>query len=366
MLKEQGHEVILYKKSNHQIKSKTLINKLSLFVNTVWSISSYIEFHRFLKEHNPDIVHFHNFFPIISPSAYYACKKRNIPVVQTIHNYRLICPAATFLREGKVCEKCLHGSILNSVKYGCYRGSRLQTLPIATMITVHKLFSTWTDKVSHYIALTEFSKKKIAASSIPPEKITVKPNFLNNQEEEICEKENYILYVGRLSYEKGIEILLNAWQQIKNDQNTQLLIIGDGPQFDKLRRENGNAVFLGKQSSTNVIKYMQKAKYLIVPSIWYEGFPMTIIEAYSVGTPVICSKIGSLQEVVRDSYTGFHFQSSDVESLRHVLEKALSYKQHRSLCVNSHDLFKSKYSKQLNYDILIRIYQNSIRVRNRA
>lgn len=363
LLRENGLDVKIYSVSNNQISNMNIFQKVSLLVSPIWSFRMYRKFKNYLLKNKPDIVHFHNFFPLISPSAYYACHSLNIPVVQTLHNYRLLCPAATFLRKNEICEKCLNGSILNSVKNGCYRDSVIQTLPVAAMIKFNKFIRTWDRKVDRYIALTEFAKKKFIEGGIPEPKIVVKPNFMAPKEKmpKINEKENYILFVGRISKEKGVDILISAWEKILDKQGNKLLIVGDGPEkklLEEQYNQHKDIEFLGKLDEDQVLTFMKRAKYLVVPSIWYEGFPMTIIEAFSVGTPVIASNIGSLQEVVVHGQNGFHFNYGDSNALKECLEMALKFNDYQDLIQNTFDIYLNNYTPDINFKMLMNIYNN--------
>lgn len=364
LLKSNGEEVLTYTATNDEIQP-TLRNKLSVGARAVWSYPEYKRFMEFLQANNPDVVHVHNFFPLISPSIYYACHQLNIPVVQTLHNYRLICPAATFLRNGDICEKCLDGSVLNSVRYACYRDSALQTIPVAAMIGINKALHTWDSKVNRYIALTEFAKRKFVESGLPEEKISVKPNFLAIAPDKgvPTERGNYLLYVGRLSKEKGVEVLLAAWKMLEEVTEAKLIIIGDGPEKAKLELEYGqrnNVIFAGKLPSPETMEYIGGARFLVAPSICYEGMPLTILEAYSTGTPVIASNIGSLKEMVKDGSTGFLFEKGNSDNLYAVIKKALLYKEYGALVRNANREFKDKYTAVHNYRQLINIYNEAI------
>lgn len=369
LLRSKGIEVELYTVHNDLINNQKLMNKAKMALDATWSRTEYKRIKKKLMDMKPDVVHVHNFFPIISPSIYYACNHLNIPVVQTLHNYRLMCPAATFLRENKVCEKCINGSLINSVINGCYRGSRVQTVPLVTMISLNRMLGTWGNKVNRYIALTEFSKRKFIEGGIPEDKITVKPNFISTKDntESIRNiNENYLLYVGRISAEKGVRNLLEAWQHINDQNNMKLMIVGEGPEKEQLSMlyTDKSVEFVGNQSSDKVLEYMKHAKYLIVPSIWYEGFPMTIVEAYSVGTPVICSQIGSLQEVVQNEVTGFHFKHDDIQDIQRVISDAINYEDYSSMRENVIEVFHNNYTEEINYKLLEDIYRSVIEENN--
>jgi exopolysaccharide biosynthesis WecB/TagA/CpsF family protein len=356
LLREIGHEVIVYDKHNDEIKNMALGKKLVTMLQTVWSIQVYMDFKRFLIQNKPDLVHFHNTFPLISPSAYYAAKKMGIPVVQTLHNYRLLCPAGVFFHNGEVCEKCSQGSLMNSIVLGCYRDSRLQSAVVATMLWVNRLLGTWNRKVDRYIVLTEFAKQKFVEKGLPEYKITVKSNFTKDNSEPNPRKP-FFLFVGRLSSEKGADLLIESWKTV--DNALQLVIIGDGPEEHKLveaAKYHPNIRFMGKQDSSVVMQCMREARFLIVPSICYEGFPMAVIEAYSVGTPVICNRIGSLQEIVIDSETGFHYDVHKKDELAQAIQRSTEDGVYEVLCANVKRIYRSQYTKELNIARLLEVY----------
>lgn len=366
LLRSRGIDVQIYSVHNDDLKNQGTAGKVKTALSAAWSPSAYKKIKQQLLDMKPDVVHVHNFFPLISPSVYYACSRMGVPVVQTLHNYRLLCPAATFLREGSVCEKCLHGSLLHSVAGGCYRGSKVETLPVVSMIAVNQMLGTWNKRVDRYIALTEFARSKFIEGGIPAERITVKPNFIStgthNTISEIAAG-NYILYVGRISAEKGVKQLLMAWSGLANKAGAELLIVGDGPEKAKLEAKysGGSIQFLGNQPGEKVLELMSKAKYLVVPSIWYEGFPMTIVEAYSVGTPVLCSRIGSLQEIVPEAVTGFQFTPGDISNMASVLRQALDYGDYSRLREAVKERFNALYTDEVNFLALSQIYDEVIK-----
>ncbi|MFC7371385.1 glycosyltransferase family 4 protein [Fictibacillus iocasae] len=369
LLRKNGNKVITFFVKNEEINTDSFLEKIKLGIDTLWSNKSYREIKRILLKEKPDLVHFHNTVPLLSPSVYYACENLKIPVIQTLHNYRLACPSAMLLRDGEVCEKCIEGSLLNSLKYGCYRNSRIQTLPISSMLFTHRLLDTWNSRVDKYIALTNFAKNKFREIGIDENRINVKPNFINqNISKEVIIKENRIVFVGRISKEKGVHLLLEAWNNLSPKIEWKLDIIGDGPLLNKFRSEYGqidNIQFHGLLKDYNVLDHMAKAKYVIIPSVWYEGFPMTIVESYSVNTPVISSNIGSLKEIVNNGITGFHFDNNDISSLEKVLQKALTYSNYQTMQKNVKHEFESKYTSEVNYKMLINTYKEVIKERKK-
>ncbi len=225
LLREMGHSVEVYEENNDRLSS---LNAIQLACKTVWSKEAYKTVKQLLARQPHDIVHVQNFFPLISPSVYYAAKSMGVPVVQTLRNYRLLCPNAMFFREGRVCEACIGKAIpLPGVLHGCYRESQTASGAVATMLTVHRLMQTWMQKVDLYIALTEFARQKFIQGGFPEDKIVVKPNFVNPDPGIGEGRGGYALYVGRLSVEKGLDTLLAAWEKL--GKQLPLKIVGDGP-----------------------------------------------------------------------------------------------------------------------------------------
>jgi glycosyltransferase involved in cell wall biosynthesis len=361
LLRSYGHEVLLYQRSNDQLAGK---NPLVLLGNTIWNQQSYRELRALMQRERPEIVHVHNTFPSISPAIYYAAKEEGIPVVQTLHNYRMLCPAATLFRDGHVCEDCLGKRVpWPGVMHGCYRGSRLATAAGAAMLATHNYKQTWSKSVSAYIALTDFARGKFIQGGFPPEKLFVKPNYLQTDPMPGEGKGNYALFVGRLTPEKGIGTLLEAWRDIGRELPLQ--IAGDGPLAPEVERASGameNVTWLKWLPRAEILQRMKDASVLILPSTWYEGFPMIIAEAFAVGLPVIASKLGSMASIVDHQRTGLHFEAGDAiglaEAVRwwaaHPAEAAMMRAQARSD-------YETKYTAEVNYAQMINIYESVLK-----
>lgn len=362
MLRRSGVEVCLHERSNDELASAGLPAKLAAGVETVWSWRSHARISKLLDEFKPGIVHVHNTLPLISPSIYFAAYSRRIPVVQTLHNYRLACPAGTFFRDGRVCEDCLSGTLMSSVINRCYRGSAAGSAAISIMLMVHRGLGTYSAKVDRYLALTNFARKKIKALGIPGEKIEVKPNFLPDPPR-VGKGGGAFVFVGRLSREKGIENLLNAWASVPGET---LTVFGDGPLRqeleDRARARQLKVEFMGARPKEEIITAMQDAKAVLVPSVWYEGLPMVVVEAYACGTPVLASDIGSLSEIVRDSKTGFLFAPDDVDGIaavaRRLSESSGVAEQLRIGARLEYDAF---YSENVNRAMLLETYEKVLR-----
>ncbi|MGQ9621733.1 MAG: glycosyltransferase family 4 protein, partial [Bacteroidales bacterium] len=374
LLKKNGVAVVTYTKHNDEIKDYGFFRKMALPFKNIWSMNTYKEVKRLIKKEKPDIAHFHNIFYLISPSAYYACKKAGVPVVQTLHNFRIFCANGLLMRNGQVCEECVpeeenrsevigyrdrdgktgdrlrvigdgnrdieskagnrlwvigdrdkdyvaggkiekegNGArvighrfkiIKNAIKYGCYRNSKFYSLPVALMQYIHWVKKTWINKVDAYIALTEFGKKKFIEAGLPAYKIFVKPNFLANPPEPNYSHKNYAVFLGRLSVEKGLNVLVEAFKLLgkkyqelgirdhttPNPQHPspityafKIKIVGDGPLKESLEQivKNGNIEgieFTGRKTFNECMELLKGARFLIMPAICYEAFPLTVLE----------------------------------------------------------------------------------------
>ena len=353
LLRKNGHHILQYTEDNKRINQS---GQISVALQSIWSWETYSKLKKVILDDHPDIVHFHNTFPLISPSAYYACKDLKIPVVQTLHNFRPFCPVAILYRDGAVCEECLNKDFpWPGIRHKCYHDSALQTGVLSVSILTHNLLKTWHKQVDAFIALTQFSRDKFLQAGFPEEKIFIKPNFAwDNKLEEAqrVEKEDFFIYVGRLTQEKGIATLFSAWDTGK----IPIFIFGSGelPGMD----ENENFRRMNFVDRKTILSYMQRAKALIFPSEWYEGFPIVIVEALANSLPVITSDIGSQAEIIRDGYSGLHFRSGDTNDLMAKVEWLLEHPNEQlRMGQNARLEYEKKYTPSRNYEILMEIYQ---------
>ncbi len=341
-----------------------LVRKIGAAVDCVWSRSWHKEFKTLLRRTEPDVVHIHNFFSAISPSVYYACREEGVPVVQTLHNYRLACPAASFYRDGKVCEECLDRGPFHAVRYGCYRESKLATAALATMLEFHRRKNTWTEMVDCYVALTEFARAKMIQAGLPAEKIRVKPNFVLPDPGPRSGDGDYALFVGRLVDLKGVGTLIKAWSKLP--ASIPLVIAGDGPfrpEMEKLISDLklSNVNYRGRLSRPETLATMKGARFLMFPSEWYEGFPVTIAESFACGVPVLCSRLGGMQEIVEDGRTGLHFTPGGAVDMAEKVQWAWSHREETStMGFAARAEFEAKYSAEKNLGMLTDIYESVI------
>lgn len=362
LLGVNGIEVIPFERFNDKIDDSTFAKRMGLALDGSWSRSTYGDLTRIIRERRPDVAHFHNTFPLISPSAYAACQDNGVPVVQTLHNYRLICPGALLLRNGKPCEDCVGASLLPALRHRCYRGSLSATTALVWMIASNRTRGTYNKLVNRYVALTRFSASKLVAGGLPHDRMEVKPNFLFDVPEPGNGDGGYAVYVGRLSEEKGVETLLTAWG---NNPNLPLKILGDGPLRAALQKraydEGLGVEFLGFRSREEILDIVGQAVLQIVPSQWYEGFPMVILEAYACGTPVVASRIGSLNEIVIENETGLKFEPGNAEDLAAKVNALFTNPDRLKLFRhNARAVFEKHYTAERNFIQLMDIYRHAI------
>ena len=364
LLLRAGNEVNQYLRHNNEIKSGGICSDIALGLRTVWSSGARNELHRRLKEWKPDVVHFHNTFPLVSPAAYYACRELGVPVVQTLHNYRLFCAAGAFFRDGQVCEDCLTKNRWQAVRHACYRQSRGASATVVAMLSFHHRYGTWKKLVDRYIALSEFSRAKFVEAGLPAEKIIVKPNFIFPDPRASSESRAYAVFIGRLSEEKGLRTLLQAWGRV--NPRYALRVIGDGPLFNDLQSEISrsglsNVHVYGRLPREASLEVLQGAKVLLLPSNCYENFPMAIAEAYACGTPVIASRLGAMQEIVHDGRTGLHFIPGDAGDLAKKAEWAWAHSDEMlEMGRNARMKYEANYTPERNYKILMEVYQQAM------
>jgi glycosyltransferase involved in cell wall biosynthesis len=357
LLRETGCTVELLERNNREIEH---LGRMGAALHTVWSQRSYRAVFHQLRSGRFDVLHVQNFFPLWSPSVYYAAAKAGVPVVQTLRNYRLLCVNSLFFRDGHPCEECLGRSIQwPGMLHACYRDSRAGSAVVAGMTGLHRLLGTWRAKVDVYIALTSFARDKFIAGGLPADKIVIKPNFVHPDPVVGNGGGGYALYVGRLSQEKGIATLLEAWTAA--DHPLPLKIVGIGPCADAVTTAAAaypsRIQYLGHKSSAETLGLMRNAELLVFPSACYEGMPRSIIESFSVGTPVLASKIGAGITMVEPDKTGFHFKSGDAGDLRRLAEwSSRNLDVVRALRPNARAEFKSKYSGPANAEKLLSIY----------
>jgi|SRR5579872_241536 len=364
LLRAAGHEVVQYVRTNDEIHNYGPWKKSTLSLRTIWAWDSAQDLKELLKQEKPTLAHFHNTFPLISPAAYLACQEVGIPVIQSLHNPRLICPAATLYRDGHACEDCLGKAIAwPGVLHACYRNSRIQSGVVASMLMVHHYLNTWEKQVNAYIVFTEFYRQKFTDAGLPHKKIAIKPHFVTRDPGQTQDKQDYALFVGRLAVEKGVVTLLKAWEGLKS---IPLKIRGDGPlqtrAWERARDRTYRTELVPRLAKKDLLALLHGARFLIWPSEgYYETFGLIAIEAFACGVPVVASGIGVMAEIVSDGRTGLHFRAGDPSDLAAKVNWAWTHPEEmRVMGRAARAEYEAKYTAEHNYCQLMSIYSRAI------
>ncbi|WP_298820231.1 glycosyltransferase family 4 protein [uncultured Chloroflexus sp.] len=358
LLQRKGHQVASLTFHNRRLDSMAVWRQTTV---TLWNAQAYHEVRKLAFEVKPDIIHIHNTFPLASPAAVHAARAAQVPVVMTLHNYRLLCPVSLFFRDGRVWEACLGKAVpWPGVLHGCWRG-RLPSAVVAAMLSLHRCLRTW-DKVSIYIALTEFARRKFIAGGLPADKIVVKPNVVDPDPGVGMNAGGYALFVGRLSPEKGVDTLLAAWQRLQG--KIPLKIVGDGPLAEKVRQaaqQLAGVEWLGYQNISSVYALMKNASFLVFPSKVYEGFPRVIVEAFACGLPILSTCLGSQGSLIDHGRTGLLFRPKDPDDLTAKVEWLLAHPVELTRMQQAaRREYEERYAVEVNYQQLVAIYEQAI------
>lgn len=362
LLRHNGHRVLQYARHNREIQSFGWKQRAGLALATTWNHESYSEVRRLIRQERPDVVHCHNLMPLLSPSVYYACAAEGVPAVQSVHNYRLFCPSGNFFRCGEICEDCRFG-LVNSLVHRCYRQSLGQTSALALMLGAHRALRTWRERVSAYIAPSEFCGKVLQKNGIPHEKIAVKPHFVASTYPPITGPGKYAVFVGRLSEEKGILQLLSIWKQLPT---IPLMIIGCGPAEGDAKRlaqaSSPNRIcFTGQLSHDQIFERVREARFLLAPSLCYETFGLAVLEAAACGVPAVAARDGALHELISEHQDGLLFDPKDEEEAGDVIRWAWSHPlSMREMGRAARQKVLQKYSSAQNYTQLLDVYMKAI------
>ncbi|HEY4301721.1 MAG TPA: glycosyltransferase family 4 protein [Candidatus Didemnitutus sp.] len=352
LLRGRGHEVETYIRDNHELED---MSSVSAFAETLWSRRAWSDIVRMAHRFRPDIIHVHNTFALVSSSVYWAAARAAVPVVQTLHNFRLLCVQAMFLQQGKLCEDCVGRVPWRGVVRKCYRDSGVQSAALATMLGMHRMLGTYRNRITRDIALTEFCREKFIEGGLPASRVTVKPNFVDIERVPEVPRRGG-LYVGRLAGEKGIDVLLEALKELPG---LVIDVIGSGPEGDRVAA-HPQLNLLGWLKPEEVNERMRSASYLVMPSIWYENFPRTLVEAFANRLPVIASQLGSLTELVDHGRTGLLFEPRSAHDLARHLAWAEAFPQKmRVMGENARETYESKFTPDRNYARLMEIYEDA-------
>ena len=357
LLRNGGHDVETFEVSNDAIIGVGGAAKAALL--TAYNGNSKRAVGAAIDNFRPDVVHVHNFFPLLSPSVFDACGSRGVASVWTLHNFRMTCANGLLFRNGAPCMDCVGNAPLPAIMHACYRNSRPASAVVAGMIATHRALGTWRKKVDRFIALTEFAKRIFIEAGIPGDKIAIKANFISDPglSDPDVPREGAI-YVGRLSPEKGVATLVDAWHSV----DYPLTIVGDGPERGVLEaRAPDNVTFAGWQAPGEVAAAVARAQVQIIPSLWYENFPMTLVEANAAGTPVVASRHGALESIVEDGQNGALFEPGDPNDLANTVRRLFEQPEALNrMRLAARNTYKSRSAPDVNLSKLMDIYTQAI------
>ncbi len=361
LLRRNGHSVLQYTRRNTEIADYGPLRKASLLVSAIWNEKTYSDLRTLIRDQRPDIAHFHNILPLVSPAAYYACRSAGIPVVQTLHNYRLLCPSGTFFRDGQRCTKCIRNQTHNTFRR-CYRNSRLETSAVSLMLSVHKAIGTWNRSIATYLTPSRFCREVFVQNGMTTQKVICKPNFLSEDPGRRTKAGDYAVFVGRFSPEKGIMQMLEAWRRLPD---VPLLVAGDGPLYreawDFISRAKLSVKLLGHLDAAAAISCIKGSRLLIFPSRWYEPFGMGLLEAAACGVPAIASDIGAVPELISHQKTGLLFDPDNFDELPDRVGWAWSHPgDMEQLGQNARLVYLQAFTAEKNYQHLTNVYSSLV------
>jgi glycosyltransferase involved in cell wall biosynthesis len=355
MLRANGHEVVLYARHNDDLVSMSAAQK---GVSVFWSSRTVSDIENLFRDWMPDVAHVHNTLALVSPSIYWVLKRHSVPIVQTLHNFRLVCPQAMLMRSGRVCTDCVGRFPIGSIVNKCYRQSSVQSAVLVGSLWGHRAIGTWHNVVDRYIALSSCGRDVFIRGGLPADKISVKPNFVSAPLEYIKGvTRSGGAFVGRLVEEKGVLVLLDA---IRSGGVPAPYIIGNGELAGEVRALVGD-FFLGSLPRAKVLEVLSARSYLLVPSVAYEPFGLVAIEAFSLGVPVIASRVGALPSIVVDGVNGLLFNPGDAEDLANkILWAERNPDSMRAMGENARNAYLELYAENKNYELLMQIYGRAI------
>ena len=362
LLEQHGHDVVRYTVSNDEFDNAGIVGKLKAIFGMLWSVKNYKAVQHLIKERQPDIVHVHTFFPLLSPSILYAANRCNVPVVATLHDTRFICPCATSLRGSELCNECGDGHYLRMCKYACFKGSKAQSLIVAGVFKYHRIRHTFYEQIDRYICLNDNQIRLIESIGFDKAKITKKYNFVTDAEANLKAvkveglPDRYVVFYGRIGEEKGIRVLMKAWEKV----NVPLVVMGGGPleeEFKTWAEKKENVFFLGYTEHSKCLSIVKGAEFIVFPSIWYEGCSMVEIEAMSLGKALVATDLGFSEEAIVDGYNGTKFRLGDADGLVDKIEELWN---EPAKCAemgqNARLEYEKKYKPEGNYLQLIHCY----------
>ena len=365
LLESHGHHVIRYSVTNDEFDNSNIFGKIAKTLGMTWSFKNYHEVMKLVKEEQPDVVHVHTFFPLLSPSILYAAKRSGANVVATLHDTRFVCPCATSLRGTELCNLCGDGHYLRMCKYGCFKGSRVQSLLVALNFKYHRIRKTFYKQIDKYICLNENQMKLLREIGFDSDKLIKKYNFVPDAEANLKTQkvtgipDRYVVFYGRIGEEKGIRVLMKVWEQLPD---IPLVVMGGGPleiEFREWAEQHDNVFFLGYTQHDKCLTIVKGGEFVVFPSIWYEGCSMVEIESESLGNALIATDLGFSVEAIENGYNGYKVKLGDVNGFAAQIRQLwLNPDECQRMGQNARTDYEEKYMPEDNYGQLLSIYQS--------
>ncbi len=365
-LAAHGHEVIRFGRSSDEIQQWSMAKKASLPARTIWSRETFRDLRATLREHRPEVVHVHNTFPLLSAAVLYACRDARVPVVATIHNYKLTCANGTFFRDGAVCHDCAHGLPVRAVRHGCYRESRAATAPVALATALHR--RAWTSLVSAYIFISASQRDLLRDRDLPPDRAFVRYNLIPRRTWSQTERTPTVVYAGRLDEAKGVRLLMVGWdgyRERSGEPGLKLVIIGGGPLADEVAAwasTRPSVQMTGTVSGDQCADLISRGRAVLLPSAWEETFGLVAIEAMAAGVPPIAAGHGSFTELITDGVDGVLFSPSDAAALAlAIADVETNPEQYENYGDRARKTYEQRFDPERSVEELLDIYRFAIR-----
>jgi glycosyltransferase involved in cell wall biosynthesis len=365
-LEAQGHEVLRFGRSSDEIEQWPLAKKALLPARTIWSRETSRDLKAALREHRPEVVHVHNTFPLLSAAVLYACRDARVPVVATIHNYRLMCANGTFFRDGAVCHDCAHGLPARAVLHGCYRGSAAATAPVALAMGVHR--QAWRSLISAYVFISASQRDLLQGFDLSPDRVFVRYNLIPGRGRPGAARTPTVVYAGRLDEPKGARLLMAGWDRYRAmsaEPGLNLVIVGGGPLGDEMAAwasTRPSVELKGQVSSGQVAEIIARARAVLLPSVWEETFGLVAIEAMSAGVPPIAAGHGSFIELITPGVDGMLFTPGDPAALGSAVADVERYpEQYEAYGDQARKTYEQRFDPQRSVEELLGIYQFAIK-----
>ena len=362
-----GHTVERFERSSDEIADRSMVGKALVPVELLWNDRARRSLTRVLRSYRPAVVHVHNTFPLLSPSVLYACHAEGVPVIATIHHYRLVCPSGTLFRDGRVCHDCIGRLPLPGIRHGCYRDSVLSTLPMAAATVAHR--GAWRTMVSAYVFISRAQRDLIAGDGFPADRLFVKPNFVTSKTAApVTQRDCRVVYVGRLTQEKGIPLLMEAWDRYTSrcdNGSLELCVAGAGPLEDTVERwaaDRDSVKWLGMLSQQECAILIAGARAVLVPSQWEETFGLVAVEAMAAGVPPVAPAHGSFPELVTNGVDGVLFEAGNADSLANLIRDVQERpERYEALGRAARGTYEQRFSREANVNQLLQIYDFAIK-----